>query len=130
MYASRRRDVGYGFEVPNNNVSRCHSTISGDSGGFLLQIVDQMGERWLVEIMQHVSQFFVARSSRSESGSIRLAQRRYERIAVLLADFAILVSMTAVEARLLCHDGFFGSIEEGAGGWEPVFRGRVNNTIE
>jgi hypothetical protein len=27
-------------------------------------------------------------------------------IAVLLADFANLVSMTAVEARLLCHDEF------------------------
>ncbi len=68
--------------------------------------MDQMAERWLVEIMQHVSQFFVARPPRSESGSIGLAQCGYERIAVFLADFAVLVSVTAVEAGFLRHDGF------------------------
>ena len=108
MYASHRRKVGYGFEVPNNEVSRHHSVIGGESGGFLLQLMDQMGERWLVEIMQQVSQFFVARPPRSESGSIGLAQRGYERIALFLADFAVLVSMTVVEARLLCQHGFLG----------------------
>jgi hypothetical protein len=65
-----------------------------------------MGERRLIEIMQHVSQFFVARPPGSESGSIGLPQRAYERVAMLLADFAVLVSMTAVDTRLLCHDGF------------------------
>jgi hypothetical protein len=77
-----------------------------------LQVVDQMGERWLVEIVQHVSQFLVARSPGSESGPIGLPQRGYERIAVLLADFAVLVSMTGVEAGLLCHDGFHGFMNE------------------
>jgi hypothetical protein len=71
-----------------------------------------MGERWLVEIVQHVSQFLVARSPGSESGPIGLPQRGYERIAVLLADFAVLVSMTGVEAGLLCHDGFHGFMNE------------------
>ncbi len=99
------REVGYDFEAPNNGASMRHSVIGEESGGFLLQIVDKTGQRWLIEIMQHVSQFFVARSPRSESGSIGLPQRGYQRIAVLLANFAVLVSMTAVDARLLCHDG-------------------------
>jgi hypothetical protein len=34
--ASRCREVGYGFEVPNNGVSRRHSVVGGESGGFLL----------------------------------------------------------------------------------------------
>ncbi len=44
----------------------------GESGRILSQVMDQMGERWLVQIVQHVFQFFVARSPRSESGPIAL----------------------------------------------------------
>jgi hypothetical protein len=88
---------------PNNGASMRHSVIGEESRGFLFEIVDQMGQGWLIEIMQHVSQFFVATG---ESGSIGLPQRGYERIAVLLANFAVLVSMTAVDTRLLCHDEF------------------------
>jgi hypothetical protein len=65
--------------------------------------MDQMAERRLIEVVQHVSQFLVARPPRGESGSIGLAQRGYERIAVLPTDFAVFVSVAAVEVRLLCH---------------------------
>jgi hypothetical protein len=74
--------------------------------------VDKAGERRLVQIVQHISQFLVARPPESESGSVGLSQRGYERVAVFLADLAILVSMAAVEARLLGHDGFLGSMSE------------------
>ena len=36
----------------------------------------------------------------------------YERIAMLLGDFAILVPVAVVEARLLCHRGFLGLMNE------------------
>ena len=106
---SRSREV---FEVANNGVSRRHSVIACELSGLLLQVLDQMGERRLVEIMQHVSQFLIARPPRSEPGSVGLAQRGYERIAVLLADFAVLVSVTAVEAGFLRHDGFLCLMRE------------------
>lgn len=68
--------------------------------------MDQMAEGCLIEIVQHVAQFFVARPPGSEPGSISLAQRGYERIAMFFADFAVLVSVTAVEAGFFRHDCF------------------------
>ena len=88
------------------------TVIGEQSGGAFAQIVDEMCQRRLIEIMQHVFQFFVARTPWSKSGSIGLTQCGYERIAVLLADFAILVSMATVETGVLCHDNFLGAVGE------------------
>ena len=43
-----------------------------------MQIVDQVGQRLLIEIMQHVFQFFVSRPSRSESGYLRFLLKEWE----------------------------------------------------
>ena len=71
-----------------------------------------MRERRFVEVVQQVLQFFVTGTPWRESGPVGLAQRGYERIAVLPGDFAVLVSVAVVEARLLCHRGFLGSMNE------------------
>jgi hypothetical protein len=73
-----------------------------------------MAKRRLVEVRENVCQSFIARPPRSESGPIGLTQCGYERIAVFLADLAVLVSMTALEARLLCHHRFLGSMGKSA----------------
>ena len=73
-----------------------------------------MTERRLVEVVQNICQSFIARPPRSESGPIGLTQCGYERIAMFLADSAVLVSMAAVESRLLCHDRFLGSMGKSA----------------
>ena len=77
-----------------------------------------MCQRLLIEIMQHVFQFFVSRPSprpsRSEASSIGLTQCGYECIAVLFADFAILISMAAIEPHVLWHNDFLGSMGEGS----------------
>jgi hypothetical protein len=86
--------------------------IAGESGGAFPYLVNQMRERRLIKLVQHIFQFFVARPPRSKSGPIGLTQRGYQGIAVLLADFAILVSMTAIETGVLCHDDFLGAMGE------------------
>ena len=72
-----------------------------------------MCQRLLIEIMQHVFQFFVSRPSRSEASSIGLTQCGYECIAVLFADFAILISMAAIEPHIRWHNDFLGSMRAG-----------------
>ena len=73
-----------------------------------------MTERRLVEVVQNICQSFIARPPRSVFGPIGLTQCGYERIAMLLSDFAVLVSMAAVEFRLLCQDRFLGSMGKSA----------------
>jgi hypothetical protein len=70
-----------------------------------------MRERRLVELVQQVLQFFVSGTPWRESDPIGLAQRGYERIAMFLGDFTILVSVAVVEARLVCHRGFLGLMQ-------------------
>ena len=47
--------------------------------------------------MQHVAQFLVVVAPLSEVGSVSLAQRTYQRIAVLAADLAVFVSVSRVD---------------------------------
>jgi hypothetical protein len=66
-----------------------------------LMIAAQLAQGSVVELKQNVTQLVRFRIPRSETLSVNLAQRANEGVAVLVADFAILVAMAIVEARLV-----------------------------
>jgi hypothetical protein len=67
------------------------------------QVLYQFRQRGLVQTDQHIAQPHSTVNALREVGAIRRAQRRDQRVAVLLADLAILVAVASVQSWLLCH---------------------------
>jgi hypothetical protein len=63
--------------------------------GFI--IAAELAQRRLVQLQQNLAEFFGFGITRGETLSVNLPQRADEGIAVLVADFAILVAVAIVE---------------------------------
>src|SRR6478752_2818557 len=64
-------------------------------------IAPQLAERCLVQLMQDLAEFSRIRITGSKTLAVDLAQRTDQRVAVLLADRAILVPVAMIQARFL-----------------------------
>src|SRR5436305_9525102 len=64
-------------------------------------IATQLAQRGLVQLKQDVTQQGRIRITGCEALAVDLAQRTHQRVAVLLADRAILVPMAAIQAGFL-----------------------------
>src|SRR5205807_7207306 len=73
-----------------------------------LMIAPQLAQRCLIELSEDVTQLLCVRITGREARSVNLAQRADNGIAVLVADFAILVAVPIVETRL-AHAALHGS---------------------
>ena len=79
--------------------------------GFM--IAAELAQRRLVELKQDFAQLLGLGIAGGEARSVDLAQRAHERIAVLVADFAVVVAMTIVQtwlAHAALHGGASDSI--------------------
>ena len=65
-----------------------------------LVIAAKLAQRGFIELKQNVAQFLGVGITGSKTPSVNLAQRADEGIAVLVADFAVLVAMAIVETGL------------------------------
>ena len=62
-----------------------------------LMIAAELAQRGFVQLEQNLAQFRGFRIACSETLSVNLTQRANEGVAVLVADFAVLVAMAIVE---------------------------------
>jgi hypothetical protein len=62
--------------------------------------MDQLAERWFVELVQDVDQLRIVGMILCEACAVSLAQGRDQRIAVLARDLPVLISVAVVEAWL------------------------------
>src|ERR1700712_2518422 len=67
----------------------------------MLMVVDQLAQRVLIHRSEHVRELLFRLSCRGERGSINLAQRTHERVAVFAADLAVLVAVTSLQPWLI-----------------------------
>jgi hypothetical protein len=76
-------------------------------------IAPQLAQRGLVQLMQNVAQLLGWGIAGGETLSVNLAQRANEGVAVLVADFAIMVAVAIVEtclAHAVLHHALADSI--------------------
>jgi len=66
----------------------------------ILMIVNELAERGLVEVLQHVAQLGALGLTCRERLSINRAKRGKRGVAMLLADLAVLVAVATVQAVL------------------------------
>ena len=72
--------------------------------GFLARIVHQLRQRFLVDHVETVGELHVGIAVGGETGTISLAKRADQGVAVLAADLTVLVAVAIIEAGLL-HRG-------------------------
>jgi hypothetical protein len=68
----------------------------------------ELAQRRLVQVKQDVAQLLGRRITRGETLSVNLAQRANENVAVLVADFAIVIAVAIVETGL-AHAALHGA---------------------
>ena len=62
-------------------------------------IMDKAGQRWLIQLMEHVTKLSLAATAAREALTIGFPQRADQRVAVLAADLAAPVAMPGID----CH---------------------------
>src|SRR5882757_3112972 len=77
-----------------------------------LVIAAELAQRRLVQMSQNIAQLLGRRIARRETRSVNLAQGAQQRVAVLAADFAVMVAVSVVETWL-AHAAL-----PGARGWQ------------
>ena len=58
----------------------------------------QLAQGCLVELVQDIAELFLIPASGGETGAVDLSQRPHQRVAVLVADFTILIAVPMIKS--------------------------------